>query len=213
LLVVRDTGVGMPPDVLEHVFEPFFTTKEPGKGTGLGLSTVYGIVRQTGGSIRVDSAPGRGTTFEIWLPRVGPHTLPRAATPTPFKAAAGAGTIVLVEDEAAVRAFVRRVLLRRGFEVLEAASGEHALALIDGHAGDVRLLITDLIMPGMSGTALAERVRARLPHLPVLFTTGYSPTEIADRGVLPPEVDLLEKPFTTEALLRKVADLTSAVRG
>jgi CheY-like chemotaxis protein len=199
----------MPPEVREHIFEPFFTTKEPGKGTGLGLSTVYGIVRQSGGSVRVCSEPGHGTTFEIYLPRVDADVLARTPTLAPLKGAEGTGTVVLVEDEPAVRAFVRRVLQRRGYRVLDAASADEALALLDAHDGEIRLLITDVIMPGMSGTALAERLRARHPHLPVLFTSGYTSTDIADRGVLPDEVELLEKPFTTDALLRKVADLVS----
>ncbi len=210
MLTVRDTGVGMTAEVRERVFEPFFTTKAQGRGTGLGLSMVYGIVRQSGGCVRVKSAPGEGATFEVLLPRLDPQDLPRVSTPpAPLKTAEGAGTVLLVEDESAVRAFVRRVLARRGWQVLEAATGDEALALMRTHGGDVRLLITDVVMPGMSGAALAERVRADHPHVPVLFTSGYTSTEIADRGVLPPDVELLEKPFTTEALLRKVADLTS----
>jgi CheY-like chemotaxis protein len=201
-LAVTDTGVGMGPEIRAHLFEPFFTTKEVGKGTGLGLATVYGIVDQSGGAITVDSAPGRGTTMRILLP-------PAAASPAeprPAGSPAGAGgaagqTILLVEDEDAVRALARRALEGAGYRVLAAANGAEAVTLAAGHPAAPGLLLTDLVMPGMSGRDVARQVTARWPGLPVLYVSGYS-DEVAHRQDL--DHPLLQKPFDIETLLRHV---------
>ncbi|MEX0893167.1 MAG: ATP-binding protein, partial [Gemmatimonadota bacterium] len=202
LLTVVDTGQGMDEEVQRHIFEPFFTTKPQGKGTGLGLSTVYGIVKQSGGYIWVDSAPGRGTTVRVVLPRVeGTAAEPKAASPPARK---GAETILLAEDDDAVRALGRRILGRWGYTVLEAANGQEALERLGG--SQVDLLITDLIMPHMGGRELVERVRRSHPGLPVLVMSGY-----ADDRELRAELErsgdvFLGKPFTPDALARAVRD-------
>jgi two-component system, cell cycle sensor histidine kinase and response regulator CckA len=196
-LAVRDSGVGMAAEVRSHLFEPFFTTKEPGKGTGLGLATVYGIVEQSGGTIEVKSAPGRGSTFTIVLPAIA-ETL-RAPEPAPVPPLASAGRVLLVEDEDLVRALVREVLERGGYDVLEAADAGEAIELAHS-ADDIDLLVTDLVLPGMSGSVLAERVARERPALRVLYTSGYV-------DVSQDAADVLEKPFTPEDLLRKVGEL------
>jgi two-component system cell cycle sensor histidine kinase/response regulator CckA len=196
-LAVRDSGVGMAAEVRSHLFEPFFTTKEPGKGTGLGLATVYGIVEQSGGTIEVESAPGRGSTFTIVLPAIA-ETL-RAPEPAPVPPLASAGRVLLVEDEDLVRALVREVLERGGYDVLEAADAGEAIELAHS-ADDIDLLVTDLVLPGMSGSVLAERMARERPALRVLYTSGYV-------DVSQDAADVLEKPFTPEDLLRKVGEL------
>jgi len=202
LLTVVDTGHGMDEEVQRHIFEPFFTAKPQGKGTGLGLSTVYGIVKQSGGYIWVDSAPGRGTTVRVVLPRVeGTASEPKTESPPARK---GAETILLAEDDDAVRALGRRILGRWGYTVLEAANGQEALERLDG--SQVDLLVTDLIMPHMGGRELVERVRSSHPGLPVLVMSGYADDREL-RGELERSGDVfLGKPFTPDALARAVRD-------
>jgi signal transduction histidine kinase len=204
LLAVTDTGRGIGADIRPHLFEPFFTTKGAGGGSGLGLATVYGIVRQSGGHIEVDSEPGRGTTFRIYLPGV-------EATPPETAAAAaarGTATVLLVEDEDLVRNLVRYILQQEGFTVLEAADGLQALQLSEQHPEPIDLLVTDVLMPRMDGQELARRLRATRPHLPALFLSGYTGTPTPNRGFREGAGgNFLQKPFTPRALVHKVREL------
>lgn len=210
LVVVTDTGTGIPDPVKEHLFEPFFTTKEPGKGTGLGLATVHGIVRQSGGHIAVESEAGRGAKFRIYLPRVD---VPPEPAPRPGggkEAWRGQETVLLVEDEPAVRALTKAVLTQAGYTVLEARRGEEALLIRQNHPGTIHLVLSDLVMPGLNGLELVRRLREETPGLRVLFMSGYTDAAIMNAGVLRPDVPFLSKPFTTEALLRGVRDALDA---
>jgi PAS domain S-box-containing protein len=206
MLAVSDTGEGISADVLPHIFEPFFTTKEVGKGTGLGLSTVYGIVRQSGGNIFVYSQPGRGTTFKVYLPRVdepAPATLP----PQKRSAKSGAETILLVEDEPALRDLIRIALTGNGFTVLDAGSPADALALSRAHSAPLHLLITDIIMPGMDGPSLAKQIVKERPDLKVLYMSGYATNFIMHDGIVDPGTNFIEKPFHPGTLLAKVREV------
>jgi CheY-like chemotaxis protein len=196
----------MDPATRSRIFEPFFTTKEPGKGTGLGLSTVYGIVKQSGGHIWVYSEVGRGTTFKLYFP---PHygasravAVERAA---PLPALASGATILLVEDERPVRSTVRRLLERHGYQVLEAANGLDALELVTSRGGEINLVLSDMVMPGMGGVELAGRVRTMAPKLPVLLMTGYTEEAISRAGERPLDEHIIEKPFTLTTMLQKVS--------
>jgi PAS domain S-box-containing protein len=209
-LVVRDTGVGMDAVTKAHLFEPFFTTKGPGKGTGLGLATVYGIVTQSGGVIRVESEPGRGAVFTIDFPRAeAPGAAPvdrsaaRAATP-------GSETVLLVEDEAEVRGLARDVLLRQGYTVLEAANGDEALRLGRDHRGPIHLLLTDIVMPQMGGRELAARLTALRPETRVLYVSGYADDATPRPGAAESGAAFLEKPFTAASLAAKVRAVLDA---
>ena len=204
LLQISDTGVGMDAPVQAHVFEPFFTTKPRGKGTGLGLATVYGIVRQSGGHITVESALGQGATFRIYLPRVE-APLDAARGPSPVGApAAGNETILVAEDERLVRVLAQKVLERAGYRVVVAVGGADALALAERHAGPIHLLLTDVVMPEMNGRELARRLAALRPGLRVLYMSGYADEAVAQHGVLDPGTAFLQKPFTPEGLAKKV---------
>jgi len=206
MLAVTDTGSGMTSEVRQRVFEPFFTTKEEGKGTGLGLSIVYGIVTQNGGQIEVSSEVGTGTTFTIYLPRVDAG--PEAETePTVAHTLGGSETVLLVEDAEPVRAFAAKVLTRLGYEVRACADGVEALEAVERLEYPVRLLVTDVVMPGMNGQVLAERVRASRPDVKVLFTSGYTGSVIFDHGVLDDGVDFLPKPYGAEDLARRVREV------
>ncbi len=206
-LSVADTGTGMDERVKARLFEPFFTTKGLGKGTGLGLSTVYGIVKQSGGSIAVTSAPGKGATFIVTLPRVDDEEEASAGPAASHGVLGGTEGVLLVEDEPALRAVTRRMLLRYGYRVIEAPDSETALSLAAGHSGPLDLLLTDVIMPGLSGAELAARLTALRPRLRVLFMSGYSDEAISQHGVLAPGGAYLQKPFEPEALARKVREV------
>jgi CheY-like chemotaxis protein len=209
MLSVSDTGHGMTKEVQEQIFEPFFTTKPHGKGTGLGLSTVYGIVKQSGGNIWVYSEPGRGTTFKVYFPQVHEAAVTRPAEETVerLEPAGGGETLLLVEDEAAVRQLVFRVLAGHGYTVLVADSGDEALRLLESRGEPIALLLTDVILPGMSGRELADRLRGRLPGLKVLYMSGYTQNAIVHDGRLDAGVAFLEKPFTPEDLVRRVREV------
>jgi two-component system, cell cycle sensor histidine kinase and response regulator CckA len=208
LLAVTDTGTGMTAETQAHLFEPFFTTKNPGVGTGLGLATVYGIVKQSGGFISVYSEPGQGSAFKIYLPRVAEPATRRATPAVAAETAAGAETVLLVEDEAAVRIPSRAFLKANGYRVLDAANGEEALRLLEAQDGrPIHLLVTDVVMPRMKGQELAERFLARRPGTPVLFTSGYTHNSFGEEGTLVPGAFFLQKPFAPEELARRVREI------
>jgi CheY-like chemotaxis protein len=210
VLTVADTGEGMDPVTRQHAFEPFFTTKPKGKGTGLGLATVYGIVKQNSGFIDVESEQGAGTTFRISLPKVAGAAEEERAEGARAGPARGSATVLLVEDEPAVRGLVRHVLSEHGYSVLEAPESNKALALFEEHDGEIDLLITDLVLPGLSGDALAARIAEARPDLPTLFISGYSETFLGERGVVREGVRLLSKPFEARELLERVEELLRA---
>jgi PAS domain S-box-containing protein len=205
-LVVRDSGSGMTSDVQERIFEPFFTTKELGKGTGLGLATVHGIVTQNGGRVLVESQPGLGTTFEVRFPRTLLETRNGAAlTPVPVPAPVrGSETILVIEDDPRVRAVTVRALRAAGHRVLVAGNGAEALGIAEGSPGGLHLVVTDVVMPGMSGRAVVDALRSRRPGLPALFVSGYPQEVIARRGVLDTGIEFLAKPFTPASLVARV---------
>ncbi len=206
MFAVSDTGAGMDADTLGHMFEPFFTTKEKGKGTGLGLATVYGIVKQSGGHVWVYSEPGHGTTFKIYLPRVEEsQAAPRRATPAMAEDVSGSETILVVEDEEAVRRLARMVLERKGYTVLEAAGWQVALEIAGGQR-PIDLVISDVVMPGVGGPELAKRLAAAHPGIRVVFMSGYADFAVVDQGLLSAATAFLQKPFTPTALLQKVRE-------
>ncbi|HSF06203.1 MAG TPA: GAF domain-containing protein, partial [Methylomirabilota bacterium] len=205
VLSVADTGVGMSPEVQARLFEPFFTTKERGKGTGLGLATVYGIVNQAGGHITVGSEPGRGSVFMISLPRVAERPAPGPPRRTPVKSR-GIETILVVEDEEGVRALTQEILVDYGYTVLTAAGPAEALAVVARHSGPIDLIVTDVIMPEMSGIDLARRIQAERAGIRILYMSGYVEHPALDQAALDPEAGLLLKPFTAEALAAQVRE-------
>src|SRR5882672_8113249 len=204
-IAVRDTGVGMDANTLSHLFEPFFTTKEPGKGTGLGLATVYGIVKQSGGYVWADSAPGQGATFTVYLPRAEEGT---AEPELEFAAPSldGKETVLLVEDQGDVLRVMRRGLEALGYTVLAAKGGPEALALAARHEGPIHLLVSDVVMPGMNGRDLALGLATTRPDTKVLYVSGYSDQSIVHQGMLSPGVAFLQKPFAPDALARKIRE-------
>jgi len=206
MLAVTDTGVGMTEDTQAHLFEPFFTTKEKGKGTGLGLATVYGIVKQTGGFIWVYTELGHGSTFKIYLPRATESPQPRWHA-APVGPADGTETVLVAEDEAAVRAVARQALSRHGYNVLEAQSAEAALDVAARHSGTIHLLLTDVVMPGMSGRDLARRLADLRPTIRTIYMSGYTEDAITRHGVLEPGLVYVQKPFSPEALARRVREV------
>ena len=207
MLAVSDTGVGMDRQTVAHIFEPFFTTKESGRGTGLGLSTVYGIVKQSGGYIWVYSEPGKGSTFKIYLPRLdevseGPSTAQAAP-----RAQRGTETILIVEDEEAVRELIQTVLTEKGFDVIPSLDPQHAEKIAAEFGGEIHLLLTDMVMPGMSGRELAERISAKRRDIRVLFMSGYTDNVITSGGMLQEGLAFLQKPFSPGALVQKVREV------
>jgi PAS domain S-box-containing protein len=212
VIEVTDTGIGMSAQVMEHIFEPFYTTKGPGSGTGLGLATVFGIVRQSGGSIGVASEPGTGSTFRIYLPVVA-EALAQAEAVVPLPMPRGTETLLLVEDEAGVRELARRNLTAQGYDVLTASDGRDALTLVESRGGDIALLLTDVVMPNMSGPELVTAVHQRWPAIRVIYTSGYTSSAVVQAGVASSEVLFLQKPYAPTALLRMVRTALDAVEG
>lgn len=207
LFSVADSGCGMDQQTQDRMFDPFFTTKEKGKGTGLGLSTVYGIVQQSGGSIEVRSEPGRGSTFEIYLPRDFSVATPASETVTRSTRTNGSETILVVEDEDGLRNLVKRTLVAAGYTVLTAANGPEALGLSELHQADIQLVLTDIVMPQMGGRVLAERLVAARPRIEVLYMSGYTDDAIIRHGVVSAGTHFIGKPFTPAALTRKVREV------
>jgi two-component system, cell cycle sensor histidine kinase and response regulator CckA len=210
-LSVNDTGQGMSPEVKQRIFEPFFTTKPKGRGTGLGLATTFGIVKQAGGSIEVDSEPDRGTTFKIYLPRVDGVGAQPEAVPEDTDMR-GHETVLLVEDDAGVRTLTCNLLKRLGYQVLAAHNGETALALVDKHTETIHLLLTDVVMPGINGRDLADRLLALRPQTKVLLMSGYNEDVVLHHGIVDQQVNFIGKPFTMQALglkLRQILAPTS----
>jgi two-component system, cell cycle sensor histidine kinase and response regulator CckA len=209
MLAVTDNGNGMDAKTQAHIFEPFFTTKEKGKGTGLGLATVYGVVKQSGGYIWVYSEPGRGTTFKVYLPRIEEQVIasnPYAET-TPTALPRGSEVVLLVEDEVGVRDLAREYLEMSGYSVITAEDGHTALELAAMHAGPIHLLMTDVVMPGIGGRELAERVLALRPDTKILYMSGYTDRAAVHQGMVQTDAILLQKPFTLAALASKLREI------
>jgi two-component system cell cycle sensor histidine kinase/response regulator CckA len=206
LLSVSDNGEGMAAETRAHVFEPFFTTKEPGQGTGLGLATVVGIVEQSGGAIAVDTEPGRGTAFRVYLPRSAETHVTKKAEPE--QAQTGVGTILVAEDDQAVRKLVAKILLEAGYRVLVAALPSEAISLAAWESS-IDVLVTDVVMPEMNGHELAQGLLAERPDLRVLYISGYTPDVVRGKGVLTQQESFLQKPFTAAALTQAVRELAA----
>lgn len=206
-LSISDTGHGMNEEVLSHLFEPFFTTKELGRGTGLGLSTVFGIVKQSSGYVWVSSAPGKGTKFKVCFPQVRECAEPLEAAPAPIPSLQGTETILLVEDDASVRQLVYRVLTAYGYSVLATRDGATALLACEEHKGPIDLLVTDVVMPQMSGEELAKAIFKSRPELKVLYLSGYTENVIARKGILKTGIQFLQKPFLPDVLARKIREV------
>jgi CheY-like chemotaxis protein len=210
VLAVSDTGHGMDAKTLSHAFEPFFTTKGVGHGTGLGLSTVYGIVKQSDGYVWAYSEPGHGTTFKLYLPAVD-QAAPSPGLAAPPAAIPGRGELILVvEDDEGVRWMIRRILVDAGYRVLEAADGKSALEQMGRDGAAVQLVVTDVVMPGMGGRALADELARLRPGIPVLFTSGYTDGEIVRRGLLEPGTAFVQKPFGPDTIVRRVRERLDA---
>jgi CheY-like chemotaxis protein len=206
MLTVTDTGSGMSEATRQQIFEPFFTTKTVGAGTGLGLATVYGIVKQNGGWIDVQSELGKGAAFHIWLPRISGVAAARSAV-APRTVTGGSERLLLVEDQEDVRNFAVEVLESRGYSVLPAADAESALALVERHPDPIHLLVTDVVLPGINGWELAQRLKASRPAMQVLFASGYAQNVIAASGVLEPGMSYIAKPYTPAELSAKVRQI------
>lgn len=207
LLALSDTGCGMSPDIKRHLFEPFFTTKTVGKGTGLGLATTFGIVKQAKGTIEVYSEPGRGTSFKIYLPRLSEPADRLITEKAGLKIPEGKETVLIVEDDAAVRELALTILQHLGYKVLSAANGGEAFLLAEKHKGEIDLLMTDVVMPGMNGRELAERITQLQPGIRVLFTSGYTENVIVHHGIVEKNLNFIGKPYTMQALAKKIRDV------
>ncbi len=214
-LSVHDNGAGMSDEVKRHLFEPFFTTKEQGRGAGLGLPAVYGIIKQSGGEIQACSVYGEGSTFKIYLPRLAAERVEVEVEPAGADdgRAGGRTTILLVEDEEAVRMLVRKILSKQGYDILEASDGNEALSMMAEHTGRVPLLLTDLVMPRMSGRELYEHLSLRFPGLEVIFMSGYTEDEFVKKGVMQEKVNFLQKPFNQKVLIEKITQVLESTRG
>jgi CheY-like chemotaxis protein len=211
MLSVSDTGMGMDGAILARIFDPFFTTKDFGKGTGMGLATVDGIVRQSGGHIKVESAPGQGSIFKIFLPRVQAEMeesesriLRRTMAPL------GTETILMAEDDRIVRTFTRRALEMHGYKVLEAEHGEMAMEISGTYPGPIHILLTDMLMPGMNGRELADKFKVQRPNIPLLFMSGYTDEVIMDQGMLEAGSVFLHKPFSPTLLIEVIQEALAA---
>jgi len=209
MLAVSDTGIGMDEQTLGHIFEPFYTTKESGRGTGLGLSTVYGIVKQSGGYIWVYSEPGKGSTFKVYLPRVAEQVEESTPPLAQLEDKRGTETILLVEDEQAVRDLIVTLLSQRGYEVIVARHPAHAEQIAAKFPHEIHLLLTDVVMPGTSGRELAARIGARRPGIRVLYMSGYTENVITSGGMLEKGLAFLQKPFSPALLSQKVREVLS----
>ena len=209
MIAVSDTGTGMDDETRAHLFEPFFTTKPAGGGTGLGLATVYGIVKQSGGSICVYSEPGRGSTFKIYLP-VATGALEPPAPPVDAQALRGTETVLVLEDQAEVRTSIEKTLGRFGYASLVAAEGPSALAAMRAHDGPIHLMLADVVLPGTSGREITRQVLAERPSMRVLYMSGYTEDAIHHHGVLDPGLAFIQKPFTGDALVRKIREVLDA---
>jgi CheY-like chemotaxis protein len=207
MMSVTDTGCGMDAETQARIFEPFFTTKEHGKGTGLGLATVYGIVKQSGGNIFVYSEVGRGTTFRIYLPRAVGRAAAIADNPQVVEARPGSETVLLVEDDEAVRSLAREILEEAGYTVLTASDGPSAVAVSETHAEPIELLLTDLVMPQMGGAELAQRLETSRPDMSVIYVSGHTDSAVFHQGLLRPGSYFIQKPFTPTTLAAKVREV------
>jgi signal transduction histidine kinase len=207
MLAVRDTGSGMPAEVLDHLFEPFFTTKGTGKGTGLGLATIYGIVKQSNGGIVVESEVGHGSTFKIYFPRCDERVAADVPGRVTDRAADGKATILIVEDDPGIRELSRKILSRYGYEVLAAESGEEARQICERHDGVIHVLLSDVVMPGMNGPMVADMLTKMRPGLKVVFMSGYTDNAIVRYGVMERDLPFLQKPFTPERLANKIVEV------
>jgi two-component system cell cycle sensor histidine kinase/response regulator CckA len=203
MLAVSDNGVGMDKEIQEHIFEPFYSTKGE-KGTGLGLATVYGIVKQSGGSIWVYSEPGQGTTFKIYFPRVEEGVVSKKKAEKVMESVRGTETVLVVEDEYTVRSMISLVLKDNGYTILEASNGPEALSLFYQNKDQINLLLTDAIMPGMNGRELADQITAANPTIKVLYSSGYTDNVIVHHGILEEGINFLQKPFAPSLLLSTV---------
>jgi two-component system cell cycle sensor histidine kinase/response regulator CckA len=209
MLRVRDSGTGMDAETRQRVFEPFFTTKPQGKGTGLGLATIYGIVQQSHGHIEIESAPGRGSVFTVFLPRAAGAAEPRPVA-VPVQTTFGSETILVVEDEDVVRHLIRDVLRTHGYQVLVAADGNEALTIASGHPGPIDLVMSDVVMPGISGLEVIDRMSHLRPRARVILISGYADDAIAAYGVMDPSIALINKPFQLHELTRRVREVLDA---
>ena len=213
MLAITDTGLGMDAETRAHIFEPFFTTKGVGKGTGLGLSTVYGIVKQSEGSIWVYSEPGRGTTFKIYVPRAEGAAEPLKRPVAAAEVSRGTETILLVEDDEGVRKLICDVLRSNGYTVMVSEDGEKAVEICKQHEGPIHLLLTDVVLPKMGGPEIAKRLLARRPSMKVLYMSGYADKAIVHNGVLEEGIAFLGKPVSPQALLSKVREVLEKSTG
>jgi CheY-like chemotaxis protein len=211
-LAITDTGCGMSKEILDHIFEPFFTTKERGKGTGLGLSTVYGIVKQSGGNIFVYSEPERGTTFKIYLPATEGEAQPVASTPGEVRTVGRGEHILVVEDDESLRTMMAGLLAELGYKVTPAANAGEALLLVEEVGLNPDLIITDVVMPNMSGKQLVDRLQRTRPDLKVLYMSGYTDNAIVHYGILDPGTPFIQKPFTRDVLGMKIRELLATDR-